>query len=119
VAYLCFAFFFSPAGQVHVLRLYCIVALPVPHMLSVQAWAELEAADGQWLLAIKLLEQALAADRQHLPSWMVSSSSTSRRAVGMCAVNSVLTERCTDRYSAGARQLCGVQQLLCRAAQVD
>lgn len=37
-----------------------------------QAWAELEACEGQWLLAIKLLEQALAADPQHLPSWMVS-----------------------------------------------
>jgi hypothetical protein len=38
-----------------------------------QAWAELEACEGQWLLAVKLLEQALAADPQHLPSWMVST----------------------------------------------
>jgi hypothetical protein len=44
----------------------------MPAAASLQAWAELEAAEGQWLLAVKLLEQALAADSRHLPSWMVS-----------------------------------------------
>jgi hypothetical protein len=56
-----------------------------------QAWAELEAAEGQRLLTVKLLEQALAADRHHLPSWMVSSSC-------MCLVWHACVDACDCRY---------------------
>lgn len=41
--------------------------------MCLQAWAELEAGDGRWLTAVKLLEQAVAVNRQHLPSWMVGA----------------------------------------------
>jgi hypothetical protein len=40
--------------------------------LCLQAWAELEWSAGRWMVAVKLLESALAANRNHLPSWMVS-----------------------------------------------
>lgn len=41
--------------------------------LVLQAWAQLEWSDGRWMIAVKLLESALQANRNHLPSWMVSN----------------------------------------------
>jgi hypothetical protein len=38
----------------------------------VQAWADLEAAEGHWDTAKQLLDKALAVDQKHLPSWLVS-----------------------------------------------
>lgn len=52
-----------------------------------QAWAELEAGEGHWLRAVKLLEQALAADQQHLPSWMVSGANAVAGAVNCLQLN--------------------------------
>lgn len=43
----------------------------LPCVCLSQSWAQLEWSDGRWMTAVKLLESALQANQNHLPSWMV------------------------------------------------